>query len=117
MRLIKILPVVAALAFSVTAAKAQLQQPAGLLQAGNSNLPQGQYMMTNINTGQSYYVFINSGGQMMAQDPRALQVNVLPLTAGTVNPAVPAQTQPRGFGGMLRQGLDSYLQNSVKPQQ
>lgn len=112
---------VVAMVALVSPVVAQVQQPAGLLQAGSSSLPPGQYMMTNIGTGQSYYIFINSSGQLLAQDPRALQVNVLPLSqpaAVTTQPTAPAQ--PAGFGGMLKQGLDSYLQNRLKtpaPQQ
>ena len=103
-------------------ARAQ-NQPAGLMQLGSTSLPAGQYMMTNINTGQSYYIFINQQGQLMAQDPRALQFNVQPLNlnANTTPVSAPAgstaagaaTTGGGGFSGLLKQGLDSFLQNRI----
>lgn len=114
-----------AVVLAVSAAIAQIQ-PGGLLQFGSTSLPAGQYMMTNINTGQSYYIFINAQGQLMAQDPRALQFNVqqlnIPATSapGATNATTPSPAQG-GFGGMLKQGLNSFLQNqmnnSAAPQQ
>lgn len=108
---------------AVSGAIAQIQ-PGGLLQFGTTSLPTGQYMMTNINTGQSYYIFINAQGQLMAQDPRALQFNVqqLNIPAGTVPAATTTTPAQGGFGGMLKQGLNSFLQNqmnngSAPPQQ
>lgn len=111
---------------AVSAAIAQIQ-PGGLLQFGTTSLPSGQYMMTNINTGQSYYIFINAQGQLMAQDPRALQFNVQQLNIpaasvpGTTNPTTTTGPAQGGFGGMLKQGLNSFLQNqmnnSAAPQQ
>lgn len=117
---------------AVSAAIAQIQ-PGGLLQFGTTSLPSGQYMMTNINTGQSYYIFINAQGQLMAQDPRALQFNVQQLNIpaasvpgasnATTTTTAPNTTGPAqgGFGGMLKQGLNSFLQNqmnnSAAPQQ
>lgn len=110
------LSVVALLA--VSGAIAQIQ-PGGLLQFGTTSLPTGQYMMTNINTGQSYYIFINAQGQLMAQDPRALQFNVQQLNipavtaAGTAPAATTTTPGQGGFGGMLKQGLNSFLQNQM----
>ncbi|MBI5173081.1 MAG: hypothetical protein HY986_09340 [Candidatus Melainabacteria bacterium] len=101
-------------------------QSGGLIPMGNTNMPAGQYMMTNMNSGQSYYVLVNGTGQLLVQDPRALQFNVQPLaaatTAGAGTTAQPAQpnaptTPGGGFSSILKQGLDTFLQTRTQPAQ
>jgi hypothetical protein len=56
-----------------------ISQTAGLIPTGNCSLPAGQYMLTNMRTGQAVYVEIDNGGRLMAQDPKALQFAVSPV--------------------------------------
>ncbi|MBX9939531.1 MAG: hypothetical protein K2Y32_09770 [Candidatus Obscuribacterales bacterium] len=105
----------------ITAAQAQ---PANMVPMGNTNLPTGQYMMTNMNTGQSYYVFVSGTGQLMVQDPRALNISVQALNQAAAAPVTPTAGAPanpqnaaggRGFGSILKQGLDTFLQTQTQP--
>lgn len=105
----------------VSAAQAQ---PANMVPMGNTNLPNGQYMMTNMNTGQSYYVFVSGTGQLMVQDPRALNISVQALNQAPATPVTPAASAPaspqnaaggRGFSSILKQGLDTFLQTQTQP--
>lgn len=94
-------------------------QPANLVPSGNTNLPSGQYMITNMNSGQSYYAFVNQSGQLLVQDPRALQFSVQQQGA-QIGTAVSGQSQSQsgsGFGGFLKQGLQNMLQNQLSPTQ
>ncbi len=118
-----VLPVLAAVALPPAPAQ---NQPGGLIPMGNTNMPAGQYMMTNMNSGQSYYVLVNGTGQLLVQDPRALQFNVQPLasatTGGAASAAQPAQPnapspQGGGFSSILKQGLDTFLQTRTQPAQ
>lgn len=80
---------------------------------GTSTLPAGQYLMSNLATGQSLYVVVNPQGQMLGQDPRALQVSLGPAQGAPIQstqPAAPA-AGGSGFGGLLKQGLDTFIQN------
>lgn len=108
---------------SLCVAAAQAQ-PANMVPMGNTNLPTGQYMMTNMNTGQSYYVFVSGTGQLMVQDPRALNISVQALNQAPATPVTPAVGAPanpqnatggRGFGSILKQGLDTFLQTQTQP--
>lgn len=111
----------------------QQQQGVGGNAVGQASLPPGQYMMTNLSTGQGFYVFITGQGQIVAQDPRLLQVTVQPLQAGGggfIQPApgglMPQQQgygqpqQPQqggGLGSMMRGALNNYMQGQGQPQQ
>lgn len=69
--------------------------------AGQTNLPAGQYMMTNMYTGQGFYVTITPQGQIFAQDPRAVQVILQPAgQAPLMNQGYPQQGGG-GIGGLL----------------
>lgn len=105
--------------FLSTPAYAQLgmtQQSGGMVPSGTTNLPPGQYALTNLNSGQGYIVVVSQNGQIFAQDPRLLQVSIgtaaQPLSG---QPGLlPGNTQG-GIGGMIKQGLGSFLQNSLTP--
>lgn len=80
---------------------------------GTVNLPPAQYMMTNVQTGQGFYVTVQNGqmflgGQQVA--PQSFQ------PSQTIAPQQPTQ-QSGGFGGMVKNGLGSFLQNQIAPQQ
>lgn len=112
-----------------------ISQTAGLIPTGNSSLPAGQYMLTNLRTGQAVYLEIDASGRLLAQDPKALQWSVSPLnqygatTYGSPQPlsGTPAATTsdttlptppPAGgsyFGGLLRQGVQSIINNKLAP--
>lgn len=86
---------------------------------GTSSLPAGQYLMSNLATGQSLFVVVNAQGQMSGQDPRAIQVALQPAQGGnfqTGGTGIPT-TGGSGFGGMLKQGLDSLIQNKFSQPQ
>ncbi len=113
--------VIAAAALFPLAAWSQFGlQPANFVSVGNSTLPAGQYLMSNLATGQSVFVVLNAQGQMLAQDPRALQVSLQPTQTAPLQPAAgtpAANTGGNGFGGLLKQGLDSFIQNKfTQPQ-
>ncbi|HMW89078.1 MAG TPA: hypothetical protein PKN86_04790 [Candidatus Obscuribacter sp.] len=120
------MPLLAAVGIPFSPSCLAQNQPGGLIPMGNTNMPAGQYMMTNMNSGQSYYVLVNGTGQLLVQDPRALQFNVQPLaaatTAGATSTAQPAQpnapaTPAGGFSSILKQGLDTFLQTRTQPAQ
>lgn len=100
------------------------QYAANFVSVGTSTLPAGQYLMSNLATGQSIFVIVNPQGQMTAQDPRAIQVSLGPtanMPVGAPTGAVsPTSGIPMGggkFGGILKQGLDSLIQNKfTQPQ-
>lgn len=102
------------------------QYAANFVSVGTSTLPAGQYLMSNLATGQSLFVIVSPQGQMTAQDPRAIQVSLgasatMPIGAQPGAPATggqPAGAQGSGgFGGLLKQGLDSFIQNKfTQPQ-
>lgn len=78
-------------------------------QPGSTTLAPGQYLLTNLSTGQSVYVIVTPTGQMFTQNPPAMQ--------GTGQQALPPQLpqQQPGLGsalsGFLKQGMSNYLQN------
>lgn len=91
-------------------------QQSQMVPSGNSTLPPGQYVLTNLNTGLALYVVISQQGQLLAQDPRLLQISAQPLSAPQAQQVVQQQQQqPTGFGGLLKQGLGSFLQNQLAP--
>lgn len=95
------------------AAWSQYGMPAAsFVSVGTSTLPAGQYLMSNLATGQSLYVIVNPQGQMLGQDPRALQVSLGPVQGAAIQSAQPAApVGGGGFGGLLKQGLDTLIQN------
>lgn len=95
---------------AVCALSAAAQQ--ALVPAGSTNLSPGQYMLTNLNSGQALYVVIDQSGQLYAQDPRLLQFVV---QQGQGQMGAPAQ-QNKGFGGMLKQGLEDLVRTRMTPQ-
>lgn len=106
------------------AAPAQAQQ--GLVPAGQSNLTPGQYMLTNMNSGQALYIVIDQSGRLYAQDPRVLQFVVQTGQAGIGQAGIgqagigQGQTgfpqQQTGLGGLLKQGLQDMVKNKLTPQ-
>lgn len=93
------------------------QQVAGS-NAGNTNLPAGQYMMTNMYNGQAFYVTITQQGQMFAADPRTVQVFFQPAGGqpplmnqgfGQQMPLQQQQMMPQQGGG----GIGSLLKNTL----
>lgn len=112
----------AAVAFFPLAAWSQYA--ANFVSVGTSTLPAGQYLMSNLSTGQSLFVIVSPQGQMTAQDPRAIQVSLGPSSSMPIggqptvgNPITGAPTGGGGFGGMLKQGLDTLIQNKfAQPQ-
>ena len=107
----------------------QGQGPNGLLgggpgqMAGNTNLPAGQYMMTNMQTGQGFYVTINPQGQMFITSPAGNQQQMMPGANGQglppqgVAPALMQQQQSGGVGGMMKNGMGNFLRNELAPGQ
>ncbi|MGD9680694.1 MAG: hypothetical protein AB7W16_05865 [Candidatus Obscuribacterales bacterium] len=107
----------------------------GLIPAGNTSLPQGKYMLTNLQSGQALYIEIESSGRMLAQDPRAMQFSAVASQAVSnpistiapgsgvqpgVQPGVqgvqglqPDQNKKGLWGGLLKQGVESLLQNQA----
>ncbi len=81
---------------------------------GTVNLPPAQYMMTNVQTGQGFYVTVQNG-QMFLGNQQVAPQNFMPNQ--TVAPQQPVQQQTGGFGGMVKNGLGSFLQNQIAPQQ
>ena len=75
---------------------------------GNVNLPQGQYMMTNLATNQAFYVTVQNGQMFFSNDQSAQQT--LPGAQGL-------QQQPAGIGGMVKNGLGSFLKNQLQQPQ
>jgi len=110
--------VFAAVVLFPLAAWSQFGMPAAnFVSVGTSTLPAGQYLMSNLATGQSLFVVVNPQGQMLGQDPRAIQVALQPASSAPLQPGAPAATGGNGFGGLLKQGLDSFIQNKfTQPQ-
>jgi|GEM_PF-1121399 hypothetical protein len=77
---------------------------------GTVNLPPAQYMMTNVQTGQGFYVTVQNG-QMFLGGQQVAPQNLVPNQT-----AIPQQ-QTGGFGGMVKNGLGNFLQNQIAPQQ
>ncbi|MBK9144484.1 MAG: hypothetical protein IPM23_18495 [Candidatus Melainabacteria bacterium] len=84
----------------------QLNQQPSLL--GNVNLPPGQYMMTNVQTGNAFYVFVQNGQMFLSGGPPAQNQQMMAPAAGTT---------PQSTGGMIKEGLGNFLKNQISPQQ
>ncbi len=116
--------IAAAVLFPLAAWSQYGMSTAGFVSVGTSTLPAGQYLMSNLSTGQSLYVVVNPQGQMLGQDPRALQVSLQPtqtMPLQTGQPAAPAGIggiggSGGGFGGLLKQGLDTFINRNGAPQ-
>ena len=88
---------------------------------GTVNLPQGQYMMTNVQTGQAFYVMVQNG-QMYFSQPPAPPMMAPGQMMGQPGSMMPPgqmmqQQQQPGMGGFLRNGLGGILQKELAPQQ
>lgn len=106
------------------------QQQAGA-PAGSTSLPPGQYMMTNMGTGQGYYVMVDANGQMFASVPQGGQVQAPQAVSGPLGGLVPQlggqaqlqQQQPQqqqqqgGFGGFVKGTLNNMIKNQLTPSQ
>lgn len=84
----------------------QQQQAPTIL--GNVNLPPGQYMMTNVQTGNAFYVFVQNGQMFLSGPPAQSQQQMMAPAAGTT---------PQSTGGMIKEGLGNFLKNQLSPQQ
>src|SRR5262249_30319661 len=113
----------------------QQQQPAPQAQPtliGNVNLPAGQYLMTNVQTSQAFYVVVQGGQMYLSSQPAAqgqglLQgagQGVIPGVGQGVIPGVgqglipgqqPQQQQQGGVGGFVERGLGNFLKNELSP--
>ena len=81
------------------------QQGQGSL-IGNVNIPPGQYMMTNVQTGQAFYVLVQAGQMFLSGPPASPQM----MAPGQgMMQQQPQQQQGGGFGNFLR--------NQLAPQQ
>lgn len=85
-------------------------QQAQAMLVGNVNLPPGQYLMTNVQSGQAFYVVVQNGQMLLTGQPVAPQ---------TVAPGQGLmQQQPQGgLGGIIDNGIGNFLKNEVAPQQ
>lgn len=77
---------------------------------GNVSLPPGQYMITNMQTGQAVYVGVQNGQMFLVEQPVAPS-GIMP------GQGYAPQNQPAGVGGMIRGGLTNFLNNKLAPQQ
>ncbi len=87
-------------------------QPAQSTVVGNVNLPPGQYMMTNTQTGQAFYVAVQNG-QMYMSGTTQQGTQMMAPGQSMMQP----QQAPSGMGGMIKGGLGSFLKNELAPQQ
>lgn len=96
-----------------------LGQGQGLIQGqgstlvGNVSLPPAQYMMTNVQTGQAFYVTVQNSQMFLNNQP-------IGQGAGQIMPGqIPAgqMTQQGGLGGLMQNGLGNFLKNELAPQQ
>lgn len=69
---------------------------------GNVRMPPGQYMMTNMQTKQAFYVTIQSGQMFLSQQTPQLQQQ----------PITPGQSMTQQGGGLLK----NLLRNQLAPQ-
>lgn len=108
------------------AAAGQYQQQPQII--GNVSLPPGTYMMSNVQTGQAFYVAVQNGQMALVPQPGVAPNTVAPTTGGLggalgglLSPQQPqqqlyGQPQPQqgnGLGGLVRSGLTNFLQNQM----
>lgn len=98
---------------------------------GNVNLPAGTYMMSNVQTGQAFYVTVQNGSMYLSQGttPPGYQQQQPGGIGGALGGilgqpqqqqqpyGMPQQQQPAGLGGMVRSGLGNFLKDQLMPQQ
>lgn len=119
-----------------------LQQITGMLGGqnqstliGNVSLPPAQYMVTNVQTGQAFYVTVQNsqmyllnqpGPQGMGQGAGFVPVQTLPSGIQSLIPGqnqnlnqnlAPGQTQQGGVKGIIQNGLGNFLRNELSGQQ
>ncbi|MBX9568697.1 MAG: hypothetical protein K2X77_07370 [Candidatus Obscuribacterales bacterium] len=95
---------------------------------GTTALPPGYYSITNMQTGQAFYLSVAPGGQTFAIDPRTVQgFNTAqqqvpqqpqePVDAQAQAPAQPTMTQQAmsKVGAAAKSTLTNYLQNKLAP--
>lgn len=82
--------------------------------SGTSSVQPGTYMMSNMETGQAFFVNVVPGGQMFAVDPRSVQVSFSPMGGGGM---MQQQQSGNGLGGMIKGTLGNYLEKKLAPQQ
>lgn len=89
--------------------------------AGQTTLPPGQYMMTNMQTGQGFYVMVQNGGQMyVSQAKNGQQQGMMGGASqmmGGQSQMMPGQYPMQqqsgsGVGGMMK----NFLKNELSPQ-
>jgi hypothetical protein len=84
-------------------------QQAGATLVGNVNLPPAQYLMTNLQTNQAFYVTVQNGQMYLTGQPGGAQ---------TMMPGQGMmQQQQGGMGGLMNGGLGKFLKNELQPQQ
>jgi hypothetical protein len=76
---------------------------------GNVNLPPGQYMMTNVQTGQAFYVAVQNGQMYLSQGGPQMMPPGQGMMPG------PAMMPPQQ-GGLLNGGLGNFLRKELAPQ-
>jgi hypothetical protein len=96
---------------------------------GNVNLPAAQYMMTNVQTGQAFYVTVQNGqmymtgqaaqqgmmpGQGMMQGQGMIPGQGMMSGQGMMNGM---QQQQGGMGGIMNGGLGGFLKKELSGQQ
>jgi hypothetical protein len=74
---------------------------------GNVNLPPGQYMLTNTQTGQALCVAVQNGQMFMQQSSPQMMAPGQGMM----------QQQPGMFGGGGGGGIGNFLKNGFNPQQ
>lgn len=95
---------------------------------GATSLPPGDYSITNMGTGQAFFLQVAPGGQTFAIDPRTVQSYLAPggqampqqdpsLQAVDPNAPAPSLTQQAAgkLGGALKNSVTNYLQNRFTP--
>jgi hypothetical protein len=95
---------------NILGGQGQGQGPGGLQQptlVGNVNLPPGQYMMTNVQTGQGFYVAIQAGQMYLTSGQQQMAPQMMAPGQGYMQP------QQGGAGGLVR----NFLRNELAPQQ
>lgn len=86
---------------------------------GTVNLPPGQYMMSNVQTGQAFSVFVQNGQMYLngqAQQGLAPGQSMIQQLPGMI----PGMQQPNGMmpqQGGLKQGFGNFLKNELMQQQ
>ena len=82
-------------------------QQSGTTLLGTVNLPPAQYVMTNMQTSQAFYVTVQNGQMFLTGQPGAPQA---------MGPGQMMQQQG-GMGGMMNSGLGKFLKNELNQQQ